>query len=1402
MLTFPALGEENHKGSSEPQSGPASGTSVSELLADFRRGVDRPELFRYYEKHFVRAKFRDRHRVRLRNGKLTDIGNRPALTDKDVVQQLKWLEERNVQWWRGCSTVSEARMDEIRDTAGPHPTGRPLPDLNNIFFLELPRRVTSPEVVRRLRKLGCIDYALFVSRPVTVPSGTVCVPDFADPNATLPADIVFGRQFYLGAAPTGVEAFFAWEGFLGDGTGVQIVDIEYNCNPNHSDLTPVEVLHAPGPNLASDIFGNHGTSVLGVMGSRDNGFGTTGIAHGADILFTSEWRRKPFLLFWEQGVQDRFEAINEAIAEISSGDVIVLEMQEFGPNYNFNDTSDNGLVAAEWDKSVYDAITVAVASGRIVCAAAGNGTENLDAAAYSTNAPGWPANQGPFQIANDSGSIMVGAGVPAGFLDGSGNPIPGLIPEAFSNTGATVDMHGWGRWVVTTGTGDIIPMLTDPTLAPLITDPDLQYTNNFGGTSSATPMVAGCAAIIQATFTNINGTAGTASQILNILQSNGTAQAGGGNIGPFPDLRLALRSMADPSVLDAPEPTVTPAFGEKFAPLTMQLGYSEAGQDFNNTRIHYTLDGSDPTLESYRYTPEFSTGHYLRRTVTVKARTFRFEPDMQRWFPGPIVEGVYEFSDKVGPPGFFSVGGAELMDGASYSWPMAIAMHSETPDATIRYELGGAINPNDGSAEIYIEPLSLDPGTHFIFAYAEKEGVERSDIVGFSIELVSYGANSVGGTVQVDPPTIEPESGVYGGVVSVSMTGVHPFVNIHYTLDGSEPTTSSPEYTEQINLSSSAVVRAKAFSGSLIPSEIVSRLYTVLDEPTAPTITPDSGDFSSNVSVSMSTPTAGAQIYYTTNGGEPTVTSNLYTGPFILGIGFHTVKAASFLVGAEASTTTEAVLNVFDPANTIQPPVIKPLQGNQTLLFALDLTSATQDAQIHYTINQIGTVDQNDRLHDPANPQLLGANPPPNPMAQYLIRARAFKGGQASLQMQKNFNVFWPFDGNGNRNEIETPTIEPPGGVYHNRVTVNFRTSTPSAQFMYTTDGSDPPESSTSRSKNRTGGSNEPSVSTNESVSSSRRLKVVAQRLGFFDSEVTEEEYVLICATPEISPEPGPYSGMVEISMTSETQFADIHYTTDGSEPDQNSPEYDDPFSLGEGTHFVKTRAFRNGFEPSETVSALFQVGEPAAAPQITDQPQSVSVPIGATATFTVVATGSPLPGYSWERNDQPLGEETATLVLPNVQAADAGTFTVVVSNREGSVTSNPVTLSVTDTIEAWRLHFFGTDQNTGDAADNMDPDGDGRTNRQEFDEGTDPTDPASVFRIRSLRRSSDGGTLTLTWPSVAGKEYRIAKSPDLRTWTAVSNSDLTGTGGDLSLEVSLQLGEDEANFRIEVVVP
>lgn len=83
-------------------------------------------------------------------------------------------------------------------------------------------------------------------------------------------------------------------------------------------------------------------------------------------------------------------------------------------------------------------------------------------------------------------------------------------------------------------------------------------------------------------------------------------------------------------------------------------------------------------------------------------------------------------------------------------------------------------------------------------------------------------------------------------------------------------------------------------------------------------------------------------------------------------------------------------------------------------------------------------------------------------------------------------------------------------------------------------------------------------------------------------------------------------------------------------------------------------------------------------APSISTQPANATVLTGATATFSVVASGGSL-SYQWRKNGTPIaGATSAQYTTPPADYRDAGAqYSVVVSNASGSTTSTSAVLSL-----------------------------------------------------------------------------------------------------------------------------
>ncbi len=131
-----------------------------------------------------------------------------------------------------------------------------------------------------------------------------------------------------------------------------------------------------------------------------------------------------------------------------------------------------------------------------------------------------------------------------------------------------------------------------------------------------------------------------------------------------------------------------------------------------------------------------------------------------------------------------------------------------------------------------------------------------------------------------------------------------------------------------------------------------------------------------------------------------------------------------------------------------------------------------------------------------------------------------------------------------------------------------------------------------------------------------------------------------------------------------------------------NSPSYTTPVLAAGDSGSTFRVVVSNGVNPPATSNAsMLTVNSAPVAPSITTQPANVTVTAGATATFTVVATGTAPLSYQWERNSSAIANapNSASYTTPVLTTADSGTtFRVIVSNSVNPpATSNSATLTV-----------------------------------------------------------------------------------------------------------------------------
>ncbi|MCO5314874.1 MAG: S8 family serine peptidase [Solirubrobacterales bacterium] len=317
-------------------------------------------------------------------------------------------------------------------------------------------------------------------------------------------------QRHLDLAPIGTGSRFALNDPRTRGAGVTVVSLEYFWNRDHEDLQLPEStdagegVYVPYTGFENGPARGHGTAVFGLLAARDNGFGVIGAVPDATVKGISPTTFDDF--FYNPA-----GALTFLAGRLSPGDVVLVEQQIDGPGPTGTD-----YVPLEWDQASFDAIRLLTSLGVVVVEAGANGGHDLDGADML----------GRFdRELRDSGAIIVGAGDPVSHA-----------PIGSSSHGSRVDLQGHGAGIVTTG-GD------GNLQGASVGEENLSYTDSFGGTSGATPIVAGAVVALLSYLKATGQPPMPTAELVGLLQQTGTPQGSPelGRIGPLPDLNRALR---------------------------------------------------------------------------------------------------------------------------------------------------------------------------------------------------------------------------------------------------------------------------------------------------------------------------------------------------------------------------------------------------------------------------------------------------------------------------------------------------------------------------------------------------------------------------------------------------------------------------------------------------------------------------------------------------------------------------------------------------------------------------------------------------------------------------------------------------------------------------------------------
>jgi hypothetical protein len=408
----------------------------------------------------------------------------------------------------------------------------------------------------------------------------------------------------------------------------------------------------------------------------------------------------------------------------------------------------------------------------------------------------------------------------------------------------------------------------------------------------------------------------------------------------------------------------------------------------------------------------------------------------------------------------------------SFSGTASVTITDATAGSSIYYTTDGtAPVPGVGTTQQYSQPLTIT-STTAVNAMATAPSDSPSQ--------------TAKATYTLEPPAATPALNPRGGKVTttqgISITDTTSGAAIYYTTDGTVPfpgVGTTQQYGAPLTLPASATVKAIATAKGYSPSAVSTQSFSV-QRVAMPAFSPTGGAILTTQTITISDTTAGATVYYTTDGSAPSPgmgSTKQFGTPFAL-TAAGTVKAIAIASGYENSPQGSGAYTFEKTAM----PLLSPKAGTIPSTQAITITDATSGATIYYTIDGstpspgVGTTKQyNTAFTLPASST---------------VKAMATASGHLSSS---------DASGTYTLQRAAKPALSPTGGSISTTQPITLTDATGGAAIYYTTDGSVP----------------SPGVGTTKQYSAaftlpaSATVKAIAVANGYMNSLVASTSYTV-----------------------------------------------------------------------------------------------------------------------------------------------------------------------------------------------------------------------------------------------------------------------------------------------------
>ncbi|MDT9722113.1 chitobiase/beta-hexosaminidase C-terminal domain-containing protein [Paenibacillus sp. ClWae2A] len=392
--------------------------------------------------------------------------------------------------------------------------------------------------------------------------------------------------------------------------------------------------------------------------------------------------------------------------------------------------------------------------------------------------------------------------------------------------------------------------------------------------------------------------------------------------------------------------------------------------------IYYTTDGTEPTINNGTV---YSSPIPVTNGMTIKA--FGVKKGMT---DSVVMTETYTIKQQTEKPAASPAGGAVAPD-------TTVALTSPTVGATIYYTTDGTA-PTSENGTIYVEPIPVTDGMT-INAIALKQGLNDSEVMTESYTI----------TQQAGKPAASPAGGAVAPDTTVTLTSPTGGTTIYFTTDGTAPSIDNGTiYVEPIPVTDGMTINAIAVKQGLNDSELMTESYTITQQTGKPAASPAGGAVAPDTTVTLTSPTGGATIYYTTDGTAPSIDNGtIYVEPIPVTDGM-TINAIAVKQGLNDS---ELMTESYMITQQAGKPAASPTGGTVASGTTVTLTTPTNEATIYFTTNGTTPSIDNGTIYNAPIPVTDGLT----------IKAVAVKKGMTNSEVMTETYT------------IKQPNVEPGG---------------------------------------------------------------------------------------------------------------------------------------------------------------------------------------------------------------------------------------------------------------------------------------------------------------------------------------------------------------------------------------